>query len=156
MPEAGESSSVQFSPNVTAIDNEEDASSLISNDTQQQGVKRIEAISQTWTHSSLVAAYLGYVSLFLMHVQYRIQTIFASFELKPGAKDTTESFLAEHKRPTEFFYLLAAHPWKCKRQVTSLFTPRAPLLSIPWSPPCWSFRGSSMVRLGRTCGSPSC
>lgn len=77
MPEAGESSSVQSTKNVTATHDEEDASSLISNDTQQQGVKRIEAISQTWTHSSLIAAYLGYVILFLMHAQYRIRTISA-------------------------------------------------------------------------------
>ena len=156
MPEAGESSSVQSPKNVTATHDEEDVTSLISNDTQQQGVKRIEAISQTWTHSSLIAAYVGYVILFLMNAQYPIQTIFALSELKPDPKDATESLLAEYKRPTESFYLLAAHPWKCKRQVTSLYTPRAPLLSIPWSPLCWSFRGSSMVCLGWTCCSPLC
>lgn len=91
MPKAGESSSVQSPKHVTATHDEEDASSLISDDTQQQGVKRIEAISQTWTHSSLIAAYVGYVILFLMNAQHRIRTIFAFSELKPDPKDATES-----------------------------------------------------------------
>ena len=37
----------------------EDAQSSSSSDATQTGVKNIEAISQTWTQSSLVAAYLG-------------------------------------------------------------------------------------------------
>lgn len=39
-------------------DNEDDQSSLTS-DATQTGVKNIEAVSQTWTQSSLIAAYLG-------------------------------------------------------------------------------------------------
>lgn len=41
-----------------AIANEDDRSSLSSGDAQT-GVKGIEAISQTWTQWSLIAAYLG-------------------------------------------------------------------------------------------------
>lgn len=37
---------------------EEDRSSL-SSDGTQAGVKNIEAVSQTWTHWPLIAAYLG-------------------------------------------------------------------------------------------------
>ncbi|KAM0796047.1 hypothetical protein BDR22DRAFT_812634 [Usnea florida] len=39
-------------------DSEDDSSSVIS-DVPQAGVKNIEAVSQTWTQSSLIAAYLG-------------------------------------------------------------------------------------------------
>lgn len=39
-------------------DHEDDRSSLTS-DVRQSGVKNIEAVSQTWTQSSLIAAYLG-------------------------------------------------------------------------------------------------
>ena len=47
--------------NPVAIANAEDRSSLSSDDEAQAGVKGIEAISQTWTKWSLVAAYLGLV-----------------------------------------------------------------------------------------------
>ena len=40
------------------VENDGDQSSL-SSDTTQTGVKNIEAVSQTWTQSSLTAAYLG-------------------------------------------------------------------------------------------------
>ena len=39
-------------------DSEDDSSSIIS-DAPQAGVKNIEAVSQTWTQSSLIVAYLG-------------------------------------------------------------------------------------------------
>ena len=38
---------------------EEDNHSSIGADATQTGVKNIEAVSQTWTQSSLIAAYLG-------------------------------------------------------------------------------------------------
>ena len=40
------------------VQHEDDQSSLTS-DATQTGVKSIEAVSQTWTQSSLIAAYLG-------------------------------------------------------------------------------------------------
>lgn len=42
------------------VQHEEDQVSL-SSDATQTGVKNIEVISQTWTRSSLIAAYLGWV-----------------------------------------------------------------------------------------------
>ena len=41
-----------------SVDHEDDQSSFTS-DATQTGVKNIEAVSQTWTQSSLIAAYLG-------------------------------------------------------------------------------------------------
>lgn len=38
---------------------EDERSSISSNDDTQAGVKRIEAVSQTWTTGSLVLAYVG-------------------------------------------------------------------------------------------------
>lgn len=40
------------------VEHEDDQSSFTS-DATQTGVKNIEAVSQTWTQSSLIAAYLG-------------------------------------------------------------------------------------------------
>ena len=40
------------------VEHEDDRSSLTSN-AAQSGVKNIEAVSQTWTQSSLIAAYFG-------------------------------------------------------------------------------------------------
>lgn len=37
----------------------EDGQSSFTSDATQNGVKNIEAVSQTWTQSSLIAAYLG-------------------------------------------------------------------------------------------------
>ena len=56
MPEA--SISGPYNKNHINVQGEEDQTSL-SSDTTQTGVKNIEAISQTWTQSSLVAAYFG-------------------------------------------------------------------------------------------------
>lgn len=42
----------------SAIESEDDQSSFSSEETQT-GVKTIEAVSQTWTRWSLIAAYLG-------------------------------------------------------------------------------------------------
>lgn len=46
-------------PKHPIINDYEDSRSSISSDDTQIGVKNIEAISQTWTKSSLIAAYLG-------------------------------------------------------------------------------------------------
>ena len=40
------------------VEHEDDQSSMNS-DATQTGVKNIEAVSQAWTQSSLIAAYLG-------------------------------------------------------------------------------------------------
>lgn len=42
----------------------DDQSSLSSSQEPQAGVKNIEAISQTWTKWSLIAAYVGYMVFF--------------------------------------------------------------------------------------------
>jgi hypothetical protein len=47
----------------SAEEYEYDSASIKSDETQT-GVKNIEAVSQTWTQWSLIAAYLGYVSFF--------------------------------------------------------------------------------------------
>lgn len=46
-------------PKHPTINDYEDSRSSISSDDTQIGVKNIEAISQTWTKLSLIAAYLG-------------------------------------------------------------------------------------------------
>lgn len=52
-----------------------DDQSSLSSDETQAGVKNIEAISQTWTKWSLIAAYLGYINLFLSYVHTLFQLI---------------------------------------------------------------------------------
>ena len=47
-----------YNKNHANVPDEEDQASL-SSDATQAGVKNIEAVSQTWTQSSLVAAYFG-------------------------------------------------------------------------------------------------
>ena len=56
MPE--DNVSAPYNKNHVNVPDEEDRASL-SSDATQVGVKNIEAVSQTWTQSSLVAAYLG-------------------------------------------------------------------------------------------------
>ena len=58
MAETGEPSASRDVKTSTYVSDEDDQSSLSSSDTQQ-GVKGIEAISQTWTQWSLIAAYIG-------------------------------------------------------------------------------------------------
>lgn len=154
MTEAGEPSSVQASKNLTPTNYEDDASSSISSQTQR-GVKRIEAISQTWTQASLIAAYLGYVDV-KISVECTISNAdhLSCIILESRAERRHCSLHAEKKCPAEFSSLLAVRLWKCRRQATSLFTPRAPLPSIPWSPACWSFSWSLMVCREKTCCSP--
>ena len=49
-------------------DHADDESSISSSDTQT-GVRNIEAVSQTWTKWSLIAAYAGYV-LYMIYTSY--------------------------------------------------------------------------------------
>ena len=58
MAEAGEPSASSGNSASTIVSDGDDRSSFSSKDAQQ-GVKGIEAISQTWTQWSLIAAYLG-------------------------------------------------------------------------------------------------
>lgn len=51
----------QYTKNNSLVDNHEDDPSSISSNDTQAGVRNIEAISQTWTKRSLIAAYAGYV-----------------------------------------------------------------------------------------------
>lgn len=37
-----------------------------SSSSVQEGVRKIEAISKTWTHKSLIIAYIGYVIIFVV------------------------------------------------------------------------------------------
>ena len=48
--------------NQVPVEREFDQASFSSDETQT-GVKTVEAVSQTWTQSALIAAYLGYVML---------------------------------------------------------------------------------------------
>ncbi len=48
--------------NQVPVEREFDQASFSSDETQT-GVKTVEAVSQTWTQSALIAAYLGYVLL---------------------------------------------------------------------------------------------
>ena len=82
------------------VENDEDPVSL-SSDATQTGVKNIEIVSQTWTQSSLIAAYLGYV----LPLQLRL-----SFE-KERADDGVESLikiLGQHSSYTTISWKLNA------------------------------------------------
>lgn len=58
MAEGQAASSLQTNADHSVVVVDDDRSSLSSNDTQN-GVKNIEAVSQVWTKSSLISAYLG-------------------------------------------------------------------------------------------------
>ena len=62
MAEVKEESMPHHDKNQVPVEQEFDQASFSSDETQT-GVKTVEAVSQTWTQSALIAAYLGYVLL---------------------------------------------------------------------------------------------
>ena len=62
MAEVKEESMPHHDKNQVPVEREFDQASFSSDETQT-GVKTVEAVSQTWTQSALIAAYLGYVLL---------------------------------------------------------------------------------------------
>ena len=62
MAEASKESMPHHDKNQVPVEREFDQASFSSDETQV-GVKTVEAISQTWTQSALIAAYLGCVLL---------------------------------------------------------------------------------------------
>ena len=62
MAEVTKESMPHHDKNQVPVEREFDQASFSSDDTQT-GVKTVEAVSQTWTQSALIAAYLGYVLL---------------------------------------------------------------------------------------------
>ena len=62
MAKVKEESMPHHDTNQVPLEREFDQASFSSDETQT-GVKTAEAVSQTWTQSALIAAYLGYVLL---------------------------------------------------------------------------------------------
>lgn len=60
MAEVAKESMPHHDKNEVPVEREFDQASFSSDETQT-GVKTVEAVSQTWTQSALIAAYLGYV-----------------------------------------------------------------------------------------------
>ena len=63
MAEVSKESMPHHDKNQAPVEREFDQASFSSDETQT-GVKTVEAVSQTWTQSALIAAYLGCVSLY--------------------------------------------------------------------------------------------
>ena len=76
MAEVTKESMPHHDKNQVPVDREFDQASFSSDETQT-GVKTVEAVSQTWTQSALIAAYLGYV---LLHCVAGHVILFSSFQ----------------------------------------------------------------------------
>lgn len=78
MAEVTKESMPHHDKNQVPVEREFDQASFSSDETQT-GVKTVEAVSQTWTQSALIAAYLGYV---LLHCFAGHVILFSSFQKK--------------------------------------------------------------------------
>ena len=87
MSEVTKESMPHHDKNQLPVEREFDQASFSSDETQT-GVKTVEAVSQTWTQSALIAAYLGYV---LLHGVAAPVVLFFSFKniILPCEDDST-------------------------------------------------------------------
>ena len=99
-------------PDHVDVQHEDDQSSFSSN-AAQTGVKNIEVVSQTWTQSSLIAAYLGWAFPLQSHPSFQKERVPDKFDSLIKRLVHIHSRLSEHQcltRPSDFFIAFSSSP----------------------------------------------